>query len=178
MDARGSSDRQLVVDAVGEREIVMTRIVAAPRHLVFDAWTKPEHVARWLLGPGGSTMPTCRIDLRVGGAWRYILHGPNGMKMGMKGVYREISPPDRLVFTESLDDGADDSEKGATPMYPGESINTITLVERAGMTTMTLHSLYPSREIRDAALHSGMETGVAISFDRLEAILGGAGSLP
>jgi uncharacterized protein YndB with AHSA1/START domain len=171
MDARKSSDRQLVVEAVAEREIIMTRAVAAPRHLVFDAWTKPDQVPRWLVGPVGWTMPTCKIDLRVGGAWRYILHGPNGTKMGMKGVYREISAPDRLVFTESMDDGEDDSEKGATPMYPGESINTLTLVERDGITTMTLHSLYPSREIRDGALASGMEDGVAMSFDRLEAIL-------
>src|SRR4051794_26352714 len=93
----GGPKRALVVDAVGEREIVMTRAFGAPRERVFDAWTNPKHVPNWLTGPDGWTMPVCKIDLRVGGAWRYVLVHPSGKKMGMKGVYREISAPDRLV---------------------------------------------------------------------------------
>jgi len=161
MDARRSGDRKLVVDVVGEREIVMTRAFAAPRELVFDAWTKPEQVSRWLLGPSGWTMPICTIDLRVGGAYRYVLRNQDGREMIIKGVYREIVAPERLVSTESFGD------------EPGpEAINTLTLIERDGITTLTCHTLSPSREIRDRMIGSGMERGVAISFDRLDAIFG------
>ncbi len=171
MDARRGSDHKLVVDGVGEREIVMTRAVAAPRHLVFDAWTKPEQVARWLLGPAGWTMPFCKIDLRVGGAWRYLYVHDSGKKMGMGGVYREIAAPDRLVFSESMDHGESEDIEVSTKMFPGESVNTLTLVEKDGVTTMKLVGLYPSRETRDAALASGMEKGVRASFDRLEEMI-------
>ena len=170
MDASSRSDRKLVVDAVGEREIVMKRAFAAPRQLVFDAWTKPEIVPRWMTGPAGWTMPVCRIDLRVGGAWRFILLGPGGRRMGMKGVYREIAAPDRLVSTESFDDGDDDAPGGARAMYPGEAVNTLTLVEHGGITTATVHVLSPTREIRDGVLRSGMEKGVAVGYDRLDVI--------
>lgn len=159
MDERRSVERRLVVDAVGEREIVMKRSFAAPRRLVFDAWTKPEQVCRWLLGPSGWTMPSCTIDLRVGGAYRFVLRHHDGREMILKGVYREIVAPERLVSTESFGDAP-------TP----ESINTLTLVERDGITELTLHTLSPSREARDGMLRSGMEKGVAISFDRLDGI--------
>jgi uncharacterized protein YndB with AHSA1/START domain len=170
MDAGKSSDRKLVVESVGEREVVMTRVLAAPRHLVFDAWTKPEQVARWF-GPRGCTVPVCTIDLRPGGAWRYILRSPDGSKMGMKGVYREVAAPDRLVSTESFDDGEDDSPEGARALFPGESLNTLTLVEQGGLTTLTVHVLYPSREAREGSLQSGMERGAGETFDRLEETL-------
>jgi uncharacterized protein YndB with AHSA1/START domain len=170
MDEKRGSDGKLVVDAVGEREIVMTRSFRAPRRLVFDAWTKPELVPRWMTGPGNWTMPVCKIDLRVGGAWRFILRGPDGRKMGMKGVYQEISAPDRLVSTESFDDGDDETPCGAQAMYAGEAINTLTLVERAGVTTATIHILSPTREARDGMLKSGMEKGVSVGFDRLDVI--------
>ena len=169
MDAR-KSERKLVVEPVGEREIVMTRSLAAPRRLVFEAWTRPEQVARWF-GPRGWTLPLCKIDSRVGGAWRYILQAPDGSKMGMKGICQELIPPERMVSTESFDDGNDDAPGGARPLFPGESINTLTLVERDGVTTLTVHVLYPSREARDGALNSGMERGAAETYDRLEEIL-------
>ena len=83
-----------------QRELLITRVFDAPRNLVFDAWTKPELVRRWLLGPPGWTMPVCEIDLRVGGACRYLWRNADGTEMGMRGVIREIVPPERLVATE------------------------------------------------------------------------------
>jgi uncharacterized protein YndB with AHSA1/START domain len=150
----------LKVEARGDREIVMTRVFDAPRDLVFAALTRPELLKRWF-GPHGWTLVECEVDLRVGGAWRYFSHGPGGRTMGMRGVYREIAPPERLQWTESFDDYAD----------LGEAVATATLVEHAGKTTMTVVSTAPSREARDGILRSGMEHGAAETYDRLAALL-------
>jgi uncharacterized protein YndB with AHSA1/START domain len=140
----------------------MTRVFNAPRDLVFDALTKPELVKRWLLGPPGWSMPVCEIDLRVGGSYRYVWrHVRDGTEMGMGGVYREIVAPERLVSTERFDEA----------WYPGEGLGTLVLVERGGRTTLTHTMLYESREARDAAMKSGMEKGVAASYDRLDDLL-------
>ena len=144
-----------------DREIVMTCVVDAPRSLVFDAWSKPEHLPRWMLGPGGWTMPVCEIDLRPGGAWHFVWRRSDGTEMEMRGVYREVTPPGRLVSTESW--GGD---------WP-ETLNTVILSEEGGKTTITQTVLYPSKEARDAALQTGMTSGVSESFDRLAAYVGG-----
>jgi uncharacterized protein YndB with AHSA1/START domain len=158
----GAPKRTLEIAALGEREIVMARVFNAPRHLVFDALTKPELVKRWLLGPDGWTMPVCEIDLRVGGRYRYVWRRTsNGKEMGMGGVYREIVPPERLVHTELFDEA----------WYPGESLITYTLAEKNGRTTLTTTMLYVSQEARDEILKSGMERGVEASYDRLAAIV-------
>ena len=151
----------LKVTTPSDREIAMTRVFDAPRRLVFDAYTKPELVKRWLLGPPGWTMPVCEIDLRVGGSYRYVWHGQNGTEMGMRGIYREIVPAERIVCTESFDD----------PWYEGEAVGTTAFVERSGKTTLTTTVLYVSKEVRDAVLKSPMEQGVAASFDRLADLL-------
>ena len=151
----------LKVTAAGDREIVITRAFNAPRHLVFDAHTKPELVKRWLLGPPGWTMPVCDIDLRVGGRYRYVWRNQEGSEMGMGGVFREIVPPERLVATESFDQS----------WYPGEALDTTIFVEDRGKTTVTLSVLYESREARDAVLKSPMEEGMAAGYDRLEELL-------
>lgn len=145
----------------GDREIIMTRVFEAPRKLVFDAFTKPELVRRWMLGPDGWTMPVCEIDLRVGGSYRYVWRNAKGTEMGMGGVYREIVPPERIVSTEKFDEA----------WYPGEAVGTIVLLEQAGKTTVTQTGLYQSREARDAVLKSGMERGVVASYDRLAVVL-------
>lgn len=146
----------------GEREIVITREFNAPRHLVFDSLTKPELVSRWLLGPEGWTMPVCKIDLKVGGTYRYVWrHSTKGTEMGLQGVYREIAPPERIVHTEKFDQA----------WYPGEALITTVLTEQNGRTTLTMTILYESREGRDTALKSGMERGVMASYNRLETIL-------
>lgn len=152
--------KALTLTFPSDREVVFTRVFNAPRRLVFEAWTTPEHVTHWF-GPRGYTLPVCKIDLRPGGAWRYIMRGPDGREMGMKGVYREIVPYDRLVSTESFDD------------YPGESVNTMTLEERDGKTTMTVRVLYESPEMRDGVLESGMEKGAGETLDRLAEHVGG-----
>ena len=152
----------LQLTAPGEREIVMTRVLDAPRKLVFDAFTKPELVKRWLLGPPGWSMPVCQIDLRVGGKYRYVWRkDSDGTEMGMGGVYREIVVPERLVTTERFDEA----------WYPGEAVGTLVLVEQRGRTTVTQTMRYESREARDAVLKSGMEKGVAASYDRLADLL-------
>jgi uncharacterized protein YndB with AHSA1/START domain len=147
----------LQITTPSEREIVMSRVFDAPRSLVFDAWTRPELLERWLGVRGGWSMAVCEVDLRVGGAYRFVWRGPDGTEMGMGGVYREIAPPERLVATESFDD----------PWYPGEALDTIVLVEERGKTTATTTVLYESKEIRDAVLESGMARGVAESYDML-----------
>ena len=142
-----------------DREIVMTRVFDAPRRLVWEAWTNPEHLPHWMLGPDGWTMPVCEIDLRPGGSWHFLWRRADGTEMGMRGLYKEVVPPERLVSTESW--GGD---------WP-ETINTLTLTEEGGKTTVTQRVLYPSKEARDAALKTGMKDGVAASFDRLAAYL-------
>ncbi|MGH9863482.1 MAG: SRPBCC family protein [Candidatus Acidiferrales bacterium] len=154
--------KTLQVTARGEREIMMTRVFDAPRRLVFEAHTKPELLKRWLLGPPGWSMPVCEIDLKVGGKYRYVWRrDSDGKEMGMGGVYREIVPPERIVTTEKFDD----------PWYPGEALVTTVLVEEGGKTTLTCAMLLESLEARDAVLKSGMERGVAASYDRLAELL-------
>src|SRR5258706_16283139 len=96
----------------GDREIVMTRTFNAPRTLVFDAFTKPELVRQWLLGPDGWSMPVCNIDLRVGGKYRYVWRHSSGNEMGMGGIFREIVAPERIVSTEKFDEAWDPGEAG------------------------------------------------------------------
>lgn len=138
-----------------DREIVMTRAFDAPRGLVWEAHTNPEHLPNWLLGPEGWTMPVCEVELRPGGAWHFVWRQSDGSEMEMRGVYREITPPERLVQTESWGDD-----------WP-ETLNTLVFSEQGGKTTITLTILYPSQEARDAALATGMKEGAAMSFDRL-----------
>ena len=146
----------------GDREIVITRVFDAPRKLVFDAFTKPELVKQWLLGPDGWSMPVCEIDLKVGGKYRYVWRrDTDGTEMGMGGGYREIVAPERVVATEKFDQS----------WYPGEAVGTFVLVEQGGKTTLTQTILYESREARDGVLKSGMEKGVVASYDRLAKLL-------
>src|SRR5262245_46018574 len=150
----------LKVTTPTDREIVMTRVFDAPRRLVFDAFSKPELLKRWF-GPHGWSLVVCEVDLRVGGGFRFVLRGPDGREMGMRGTYREIVPPERSVHMESFDD------------FPGESQVTAVLVEQDGKTTLTVTVLYLSKEVRDAVLQSGMEHGAAESYDKLAELLAG-----
>jgi uncharacterized protein YndB with AHSA1/START domain len=152
---------QLQVSTPSDREIAMTRVFDAPASMVFDAWTKPELIKRWLGAFGGWTFRVCEVDLRVGGAYRYVWRGPDGKDMGMGGVYKEIVRPGRLVCTEKFDD----------PWYAGDALNTTVFVERDGMTTATTTILYVSKEVRDGVLKSPMEGGVAKSYDKLAEVL-------
>jgi uncharacterized protein YndB with AHSA1/START domain len=151
----------LKVTTPTEREIAMTRAFDAPRHLVFEAYTKPELVRRWLGVHAGWSWAVCEIDLRVGGTYRYVWRGPSGEEMGMRGVFREVVVPERIVATEAFDQS----------WYPGEAVSTVVLVQEGDRTTLTLTVRYESREARDAVLKSPMEQGVAAGFDKLEELL-------
>src|SRR5437867_10576198 len=148
----------LKVTTPADREIVLTRVFDAPRRLVFDAFTRPELLKRWF-GPRGWSLVVCEVDLKVGGGFRFMLRGPDGADLGMCGVYREILPPERSVHMESFDD------------YPGESQVTAVFVEQGGKTTLTATVRYPSQEVRDAVIKSGMEHGAAESYDKLAELL-------
>jgi uncharacterized protein YndB with AHSA1/START domain len=152
---------KLQIKPQGERELVMTRVFDAPRRMVFDAYTKPELIRRWLGGAEGWQFDVCDVELREGGKYRWVWRHSDGRTMGMGGVYREISPPDRLVCSETFDD----------PWYPGEGLVTATFVESGGKTTLTVTLRYESTAARDAVLASPMEEGVAASYDQLEALL-------
>src|SRR3981189_1849872 len=144
----------LKVSLPTEREIVMTRAFDAPRRLVFDALTKPELLKRWF-GPRGWSLVVCEADLKVGGAWRWVLRGPDGRDMGMRGVYQEIKPPERLLSTEAVYD------------HPRAPLHTPLPSEEDGKTTFTITVRYASQEIRDAVIKSGMEHGAAECYDKL-----------
>ena len=156
--------RTLSITAAGDREIVMTRTFDAPRTLVFDAFTKPDLVKQWLLGPPGHTLPVCEIDLWAGGKIRYVWRLRNGSDLGMSGAFREVVPPERTVHTELFDDD----------WTGGEAVVTTRFDEHQGKTTVTMSMLFGSREARDGAMKSGMESGVAVSYDRLDDILASA----
>ena len=146
------------VSTPSDTEIHMTRLFDAPRQLVFDAMTKPEHVRRWWgCISENHSVTTCEIDLRVGGAWSFVHRGPEGEYPAFYGVYKEIDAPGRLVYTEIFE-----------PYPDGESLVTQTLTEENGKTRLELTAVYESLEVRDMVIKTGMEKGAAISYDRLE----------
>ena len=151
----------LTVTLPTDREIALSRVFDAPRHLVFEAYTKPDLVKRWLGALAGWSWAVCEIDLRVGGSYRYVWRGPGGVEMGMRGVFMEVVRPERIVATEAFDQS----------WYPGEAVDTVTLAEQDGRTTLTITVRYESREARDAVLKSPMEQGMAAGFDALAAVL-------
>lgn len=148
----------LKISLPSDREVLLTRVFNAPRQLVYDAFSKPEIMKRWF-GPRGWSLVTCDVDHRVGGGFRFVMRGPDGPDMGMRGVYRELTPPERSVHVESFDD------------FPGESQVTAVFTEQDGVTTLNATVLYPSKEVRDAVLQSGMEHGAAESYDKLAELL-------
>lgn len=156
------TERKLQIRSQGDREAVMTRAFDAPRQMVFDAYTKPELLKRWLGAFGGWELAVCEVDLREGGSYRWVWrNAERKQEMGAGGVFREISAPDRLVCTERFDD----------PWYKGEALHTVTFVENNGVTTLTVTMRYESTETRDAVLASPMESGVEQSYNKLAEVL-------
>ena len=152
----------MILKPQGDREIVVVRSFDAPRDLVFDAFSKPELVQRWMLGTDGWSMPVCTIDFKVGGKGRYEWKSPDGQHgMALSTEFVEIVRPERIVHKEVFD---------GTPQ-PVESTITSTFVEKAGHTTMTMVIRYPSPQVRDFMLKSGMEHGMSRSFQRLAGII-------
>jgi uncharacterized protein YndB with AHSA1/START domain len=138
------------------RQIVVVREFNAPRKLVFTAWTEPEHMAQWL-GCHRSTLVACKVDFRVRGTYKFIIRASDGTEHTHAGVYREISPPDRLVYTENYFGPAYQSD---------EALVTATFVDRFERTELTLTILHKSAEDRDRHLGSGFESGMAQTLDR------------
>jgi uncharacterized protein YndB with AHSA1/START domain len=143
-----------------DTSLIAERFIDAPRDLVWAAHTQCEHVQQWLLGPEGWTMPSCEIELRPGGKWRYVYESPDhDTGFAMSGEYREVKAPERIVNTETMDDA------------PVETVNTLTLTEQEGRTLVRTVVEYPSNEIREEIIATGMLGGWAESYDRLEAYL-------
>ena len=141
-------------------QILITREFDAPRHLVYRAWTTPELIKRWWAGRRG-TVTSVEIDLRVGGAWRYVMRANPGFEVAFHGEYHEIVPDERLVLTEVFE-GAPGVEA---------SVQTVTFTEVNGRTTLRMLSQAPSKEVRDAVIGSGMETGMQEQMEILDEIL-------
>jgi len=147
-----------------DRDVVVVRKFNAPRALVYEAWTKPELVTRWLLGPPGWTMPVCEMDVRVGGKFKWRWRNEQGAEFGFSGVFKEVVRPSRIVHTEIYDPGSVGGEMA-------EALITATWTEQAGVTTHTTTIRYASKEVRDAALKTGMTDGMELSFEKLDALL-------
>jgi uncharacterized protein YndB with AHSA1/START domain len=160
VDARVNN--ALRITTPSDCEIVMVRTFDAPRRLVFAAMTEPKHVLQWY-GCEAMRLVVCEIDLRVGGAYRFTMRAPDGVDHTMQGTYREISPPDRIVFTEGY------VTEGFTS---DEALVTSVFIEEGGRTTLTATVLHTSRQNRDGHLNAGMETGAGAAYDRLAALLG------
>ena len=153
-----TNSRTAVVTLPTDTQILITRTFAAPRHLVYRAWTTPEFIRRWWSGDRGE-VTIAEVDLRVGGMWRYVMTANGGFEVAFHGEYSEIVPNERIVSTEIFE-----------AMPDAEALNTLTLVETDGRTTMTLLVEHTDREIRDAHINSGMEGGMQVSMDHLEQV--------
>ncbi len=144
-----------------DREVTITRVFNAPRQLVWDAHTKPDLLRRWF-GPPSWTLTECRVDLRPGGEWRYVMEKDTGEKMGLGGIFSEILAPARMVTSETFDD----------PWYEGSATDTSTFTEHDGKTTLAVTVLYDSKEIRDMNIStSGMTDGMELAYVRLDEVL-------
>lgn len=148
-----------LITTPSDREVTLTRVFDAPSQVVFDALTKPELLRRWY-GPTGWTLSVCEIDLRVGGAWRFVVRRPDGKAIGQLGIYREIESPQRIVNTEAWED-----------WDAGECLVTTLLTENEGWTTLQSTILFPSKEVRDTVVKAGLEHGASESYDKLAEVL-------
>ncbi len=154
-----TSDKRTTLTLPTDEQILITREFDAPRELVWKAWTTPELVKRWWSG-GRGEVTLAEIDLRVGGRWRYVMTtAEGGFEVGFHGEYREIVPNERLVSTEVFEG-----------MPEGEALDTLTLAEQDGRTTMTILVQHATKEQRDGHVNSGMESGMQDSLDLLEQV--------
>ncbi|TGN19907.1 SRPBCC family protein [Leptospira idonii] len=155
------TNEKLIIKTPSDKELTWVRKFNAPREFVFDALTKPELIRRWLLGPDGWSMIVCDVDLKVGGAYRYVWsHAVKG-EMGMGGVFQNIQKPEKLVHTEVFDQS----------WYPGEAVITSDLIDKEEKTELVVTMLFASKEARDVVIQSNMESGLIASYDRLADIL-------
>ena len=159
-----TSSGTAVVTTPTDTQILITREFDAPKHLVYEAWTTPELVKRWWSGQRGE-MTIAEIDLRVGGAWRYVMVAEGGFEVAFHGEYREIVPNERIVTTEVYE-----MPEAEAPPEADAPLNTITFSEADGRTTLTLLVQCTSKELRDTIIDSGMEAGMQEGWDLLEQV--------
>jgi len=152
------SSRTAKVTLPTDEQILITREFDAPKHLVYKAWTTPELVERWWHANRGE-VKSIDIDLRVGGSWRYVMETPDGFEVAFHGEYRELVPDERIVSTEVYEGFPD-----------GEAVDTLTLSEEDGRTTLSILVQHSSKEHRDGHIESGMEDGMQDAFDLLEQV--------
>ena len=153
-----TSSRAAVVTLLTDTQILITREFGAPRHLVYKAWTTPELIKRWWSGDRGE-VTIAEVDLRPGGAWRYVMTANGGFEVAFHGEYREIVPGERIVSTEIFEG-----------MPDAEAVVTATFTEKDGRTTLTMLVQHATREQRDAHINSGMEAACRKSMDHLEQV--------
>ena len=152
---------KLTVTTPSDREIVVTRVLNAPKKMVFQCLTTPKLLQRWMLGPPGWTMPVCEFEAKAGGMFRYVWRNADGVDMGMSGTIIEFSPYDRIVHTETFD----------ADMSGGRTEVTSDFIEADGQTTLAMTIVYGSKEARDGAMASGMTGGMEMGYERLDALL-------
>jgi len=158
--SRVANSDSFKVTTPSDCEIELTRLFDAPRDLLYEAMSRPEHIREWWGRIGeGYSVPVCEVDLRVGGAWRFVNRTPAGQLATFYGVYRELVPPERVVFTEIFEQFPDT-----------ESVVTALLTEEGGKTRLTVTVRYPSIEVRDIVLGTGMARGAGLSYDQLEEV--------
>jgi len=149
----------------GDREIVISRTFNAPARMVFDAWTKPELVKRWWSPKSHGDIVSAEADVRPGGAYRYVMRKANGPEIAFSGTYSEVTPPSRLVYEEVFE-----------PMRAaGAVVVTVTFEERDGKTRLVHRGVYPSKQVRDGVLASGMEHGMREAMDQLDVLVASLG---
>ena len=159
------SQYKSTVTLPNDRDVVVVRAFNAPRTLVFDAWTKPALIQRWMLGPPGWTMPVCEMDVRPGGTFKWRWRSEeSGAEFGFTGEFREVVRPSRIVHLERYEPGDVGGEMG-------EALVTSELIEKSGVTTQTMTIHYESKAVRDAALKTGMTDGMEMSFQKLDELL-------
>jgi uncharacterized protein YndB with AHSA1/START domain len=151
-----------VVTLPTDTQILITREFAAPKHLVYKAWTTPELIKRWWSAKRGA-VTVADVDLRVGGMWRFVMIADGGFEVGFHGVYHEIIENERIVSTEVYEGFPGDAEAAA-------ALNTLTFTEKSGRTTLTILVEHKLPEHRDAHINSGMEAGMQDAMDLLEQV--------
>jgi len=157
-----TSSQTATVTLPTDEQILITREFAAPKHLVYRAFTEPDLVRQWWTAKRGE-MKTCEIDLRVGGKWRYVMETPDGMEVGFHGEYREIEPNERIVSTEIFEGMPEGVAEEA-------SVNTATFTEEDGRTTLEILVQHSNKQFRDMHVESGMEDGLQDALDLLEEV--------
>ena len=153
------------MERTSDRELVITRTFNAPPRIVFEAWTKAELVSRWWAPKSlGATILSCEADVRPGGQYRYVLQARNQPPFAFSGTYSEVNPPSRLVYTVAF-------EPTASGPAGDPAIATITFAERDGKTDLVSHEIYPSKDVLDGVLATGMEVGMRETMDQLDELV-------